>query len=105
GSPSSAESSAWSSKLRRANRSSELPRHQSSARKPPDLPDAAPPTTCRSMTIGRPPCRLVKYAIAAPIAPPPQITMGLPEPHRKLSTPPSTYPQLALQVSRYSIPL
>jgi hypothetical protein len=39
------ESCAWSWKLRRAYRSSELPPHQSSARKPPDLPDAAPATS------------------------------------------------------------
>src|SRR6516164_721144 len=31
------------------------------------------------MTVDRPPRRLVKEAIAAPIAPPPQITMHVPE--------------------------
>jgi hypothetical protein len=31
------------------------------------------------MTVGRAPRRLVKYAIAAPIAPPPQITIRMPE--------------------------
>src|SRR5215472_3702879 len=31
------------------------------------------------MTVDRAPRRLVKYAIAAPIAPPPQITMRVPE--------------------------
>ena len=37
-----------------------VPRHQSSARKPPDLPEAAPPTSLRSMTIGSAPRRLRK---------------------------------------------
>ena len=51
-------------KLRRASASSGLPAHQSSARKPPALPDAAQATPLRSTTVTSTPRRLRKYADA-----------------------------------------
>jgi hypothetical protein len=50
-----------------------IPSHQSSARKPPDFPEAAQATAVRSTTMTSAPRRLRKYATAAPMTPPPQI--------------------------------
>ena len=51
-------SAAWSAKLRRASGPTGEPSHQSSARKPPDLPDAAHATPVRSTTVTRTPRRV-----------------------------------------------
>src|SRR5262249_5963434 len=65
-------SSACSAKLARASGPSGEPSHQSSARKPPDLPDAAQATPERSTTVTRTPRRARKYVIDAPMTPAPQ---------------------------------
>src|SRR5262245_9422901 len=66
--------SACSAKLARASGPSGESSHQSSARKPPDLPDAAQATPERSTTVTSTPRRARKYAVAAPMTPAPQTT-------------------------------
>src|SRR5215470_15420772 len=67
-------SSAWSAKLARASGPSGESSHQSSARKPPDLPEAAHAMSERSTTVTSTPRRARKYAVAAPITPAPHTT-------------------------------
>ena len=55
-----AASSACRAKLRRASRPRAVPSHQSSARKPPDLPEAAQATPVRSTTIDLDPTQAEK---------------------------------------------
>src|SRR5690606_18663536 len=58
--------------LRRASASSGVPSHQSCARKPPALPEAAQATAVRSTTSTSAPRRARNKATDAPITPPPQ---------------------------------
>src|SRR5687767_11448221 len=66
--------SACSAKLARARGPSGESSHQSSARKPPDLPEAAHATAERSHTVTRTPRSDRKYATAAPMTPAPHTT-------------------------------
>lgn len=71
---SSSERDRWRSKLARAKDPTGLPSHQSKARKPPALPEAAHATADCSTMVTETPFLARKYAVQTPITPPPHTT-------------------------------
>ena len=65
----------WRSKLARAKDPTGLPSHQSKARKPPALPEAAHATADCSTRVTETPFLARKYAVQTPITPPPHTTI------------------------------